>query len=153
MSGKDVPGLYPLFELAPNSAGDHDIKFSDGHASRIQHIGGRGNDEPPARAFHIRGFIRKEEAAELIAEAQARPGGPQLSGTERGKAGAELWRNSEQVWVPRGQHPETSALVQSINRRTAELTRIPLSIVADGSIQIARYVSGSIFARCCCGQL
>ena len=142
MPGNDVPGVYPLFELEPNS--DRDVMFSDGHASRIQHLGGHGNDGPPARAFHIRGFLREEEAAELIAEAQARPGGPQLSGTERGKAGAELWRNSEQVWVPRGEHRETSALVRSINQRTAELTRMPLSVVADGSIQIARYVSGSI---------
>jgi hypothetical protein len=45
--------------------------------------------------------------------------------------------------VPRGQHTDTSPLVRSINQRTAELTKIPLPVVSDGSIQVARYVSGS----------
>ena len=135
----DVPGLYPLFELKPSSE-DQDIMFSDGHTSRIQHLGGRENNQP-ARAFHIRGLLRQEEAAELITEAQAQPGGPQLSETERGRGGAEVWRNSEQVWVPRAERAQSSTLVRTLNKRTAELTRIPLKVVADGSIQVARYVS------------
>ena len=117
--------MLAVLEAMQQAAGgtDEEIAFSDGHSSRIQHLGGNENGQPAARAFHIRGFLGQGEAAELISEAQAQPGGPQLSRTERDKAGGEEWRNSKQVWVPRGQHPDTSALVRSINQRTAELTR------------------------------
>jgi hypothetical protein len=147
-AGNAPAGLYPLFELDANL--DEEIAFSDGHTSHIQHLGGHGNGRPSARVFHIKGFLGQDEAADLIAEAQAQPGGPQLSGTVRDAKGGEEWRNSEQVWVPRGQHPDTSALVRSINQRTAELTKIPLPVVSDGSIQVARYVSGCFHhARSC----
>ena len=37
--------------------------------------------------------------------------------------------------MPRGNNPRAGALVRSLNKRTAELTKIPLSVIEDGSIQ------------------
>ena len=137
----DPHGLYPLFQLEPSV--DRELTFSDGHASTIEHVGGGEDTEGTLRAFRIRHLLRAEEAAALVAEAQAQPGGPQSSATEREAPGSEQWRSSEQVWVPRGPNRrKISPVVRSLNRRTAELTRIPLPVVEDGSIQVARYTPG-----------
>lgn len=146
--GADPAGLYPLFEItAAITSADREIAFADGHTSTIERLG--GHPPPglgaPARAFRVTGLLKPEEAQALVAEAQGQPGGMQASGS--GDRGSTSWRDSEQVWVPRSNKRSTSALVRSLNKRVGELTKIPLSVIEDGSIQVARYGGGGHYCE------